>query len=90
MIERFINVICDSHTCSINHDGSAGSMEVKAILECFASSVQKYKLRYTEYFGDGDSKSYKQICETDPYGIPMCKLECKTSRTQVTKVKRRR
>ena len=29
--ERFINVIRDSHTCSINHDGSAGSMEVKGI-----------------------------------------------------------
>ena len=73
--ERFINVIRDSHMCSINHDGSAGSMEVKGILECFATSVQKYKLRYTEYLGDGDSKSYKQVCEADPYGIPISKLE---------------
>ena len=74
--KRFINVIRDSHTCSINHDGPAGSMEVKGILECFASSVQKYKLRYTEYIGDEDSKSNKRIREEDPYGIPISKLEC--------------
>ena len=71
-----MNVICDTHTCSKNHDGSAGSMEVAGILECFKSSIEQYGLWYTEYLGDGDSKSYKQVCEADPYGLPISKLEC--------------
>ena len=37
--EKFLNVIRDSHKCSINHDGSAGSMEVKGIVECFRTST---------------------------------------------------
>ena len=51
-------------------------MEVAGILECFKSSIEQYGLRYTEYLGDGDSKSYKQVCEADPYGLPISKLEC--------------
>ena len=75
--EKFENVIRNSHECSVNHDGSAGSMEVKGIMECFATSIEKYNLRYTEYLGDGDSKGYKEVCESDPYnGIPISKLEC--------------
>ena len=74
--EKFINVIRDSHECSINHDGSAGSMEAKGVVECFSTSVDKYNLQYTEYLGDGDSKSYKEVCEADPYGKPIQKLEC--------------
>ena len=27
-----------------------------------------YNLRYLIFVGDGDSKSFKSICETDPYG----------------------
>ena len=73
--EKFINVIRDSHECSINHDGSAGSMEAKGVVECFSTSVEKYILQSTEYLGDGDSKSYKEVCEADPYGKPIKKLE---------------
>ena len=36
--EKFINVIRDSHERSINHDGSAGSMEAKGVVECFSTS----------------------------------------------------
>ena len=75
MHEKFINVIRDSHECSINHDGSAGSMEANGVVECFSTSVEKYNLQYTEYLGDGDSKSYKEVCEADPYGKPIKKLE---------------
>ena len=74
--EEFINVIRDSHECSINHDGSAGSMEAKGVVECFTTSVEKHNLQYTEYLGDGDSKSYKEVCDADPYGKPIAKLEC--------------
>ena len=68
--EKFINVIRDSHECSINHDGSAGSMEAEGVVECFSTSVEKYNLQYTEYL------SYKEVCEADPYGKPIKKLEC--------------
>ena len=40
----------------------------------FSTSVEKYNLQYTEYLGDGDSKSYK-VCLADPYGKPIRK-EC--------------
>ena len=73
--ENLINVIRDSHECSINHYGSAGSMEAKGVVECFSTSAEKYNLQYTEYLGDGDSKSYKEVCEADPYGKPIKKLE---------------
>ena len=59
--EKFVNVIRDSHECSINHDNSAGSMEAKGVVECFSISVEKYNLQYTEYLGEGDSKSYKEV-----------------------------
>ena len=60
------NVIRDSHKCSINHDGSAGSMEAKGIVECLRTPVENYSLRYTKYLGDGDSKGNKAV-ESDPY-----------------------
>ena len=65
--EKFINVIRDSHECSTNHGGSAGSMEAKGVVECFSTSVEKYKLQYTEYLVSVDSKSYKEVCEADPW-----------------------
>ena len=61
---------------SINHVGSAGSMVVSGLKECFMTSVEINKLRYTNYIGDGDSKSYN-IFQADPYqGIGVNKLEC--------------
>ena len=80
--EKFINVIRDSHECSINHDGSAGSMEAKGVVECFSTSVEKYNLQYNEYLGDGDSKSCKEVCEADPYGKPIKKLRVYRSHTK--------
>ena len=63
--------------CLINHQGSAGAMESKGIVECFGSSLDKYNLRYTEYLGDGDTKSYHDIVNSKPYDdIPVMKLEC--------------
>lgn len=54
----------ENHSCPINHDGSAVSMEAK-------------NLRYLEYIGDGDSKSYADVVSNDPYpGHTIQKLEC--------------
>ena len=61
--------------CLINHQGSAGAIESKGIVECFGSSLDKYNSRYTEYLGDGDTKSYH--VNSKPYDdIPVMKLEC--------------
>ena len=64
---KFVNVIRDLHECSINHDGSAVSMEAKGVVECFSTSIEKYNLQYTEYLGDGDSKSYKDVSHRQKY-----------------------
>ena len=51
-----------------NHSRSAGKMEIDAITEMFARSVEKYGVKYVRYVGDGDSKTYKGILSVNPYG----------------------
>jgi hypothetical protein len=65
--------------CDQNHTGSAGSMEPQGMLNIFRRSVEKRKLRYVHYLGDGDSKTFKFISEADPPiypGTVIDKLEC--------------
>ena len=74
--EKYDNFMA-THECSINHVGSAESMEGSGLKECFMFSVEKNKLRYTNYIGDGDSKSYNDTFQADSYeGIGLNKLEC--------------
>ena len=66
-----------THKCYINHIRSAGSMEASGLKEYFMTSIKTNKLRYIYYIGDGDSKSYNDIYQGDPYeGIVANKLEC--------------
>lgn len=51
-----------------NHKGSAGKMEVDSIKEIFQRSQKKYGVKYMHYIGDGDSKTFKGIVESRPYG----------------------
>jgi len=63
-----------SHNCKINYSGSAPSMEPKGAKRIFKRSIEKYRLRYTGYYGDGDSKSHN--CIQNVYdGIKVKKLE---------------
>ena len=62
--------------CSVNHEGSAGKMEVDGISEMFSRSMQRYGAMYTRYIGDGDSKTYKGIVDLNPYDVQVKKLEC--------------
>ena len=65
------------HLCSIIHTGSAGAMEVVGGQKMFGRSVNFHGLRYTFYIGDGDTKSFDQICKSDPYaGHTIAKEEC--------------
>ena len=52
-------------------------MEAAGLVDCFKSSIQNRGLRYTNFIGDGDSKSYLEIVANDPYsGVTVQKLEC--------------
>lgn len=65
-------------TCSSNHEGSAGKMEVDSIIEMFLRSDEKFGVKYMNYIGDGDSKTLAGILKENPYGdnCPVTKNEC--------------
>lgn len=66
-----------SDQCTKNHEGSSGSMEVSGMLELFKRSVAQRGVIYEEYIGDGDSKTYKAVCEKNPYpNVQIRKKEC--------------
>ena len=44
--------------CQANYTGSAPNMEPEGALQIFSRSINKHQLLYTEYYGDGDSKSF--------------------------------
>ena len=50
-----------NHICSINHHGSAPKMEQEGVERIFGRSINKNKIRYTEYYGDGDTKSFSAV-----------------------------
>ena len=50
-------------------------MEVAGVEHIFKRSLTKYNLRYTEYYGDGDSKSYVNVKDTYER-LRIKKLEC--------------
>ena len=66
----------NSHICKINYVGTAGGMETEGAIRVFQGSIEKHILRYVEYFGDGDSKSYMSV--KNVYGglEKKKKLEC--------------
>ena len=66
-----------THKCSINHAGSASVMETAGTLEMFVRPIEKRKLRYITFIGDGDSSSYPSVVQADPYpGTVIQKGEC--------------
>ena len=64
--------------CKRNHAGSAKSMEAEGAVILWDRSVQKNKLRYTTFVGDGDSSSYGRVAALEPYGpdYPVVKEDC--------------
>ncbi len=52
-------------------------METLGVKKIFGRSQEKYKLEYTEYFGDGDSKGFSEV--QDMYSeenVEVVKKEC--------------
>lgn len=63
--------------CGVNHSGSAGKMEIDAVVEMFSRSVEKHGVKYLTYIGDGDSKTFKGILDAKPYADKtVVKKEC--------------
>jgi hypothetical protein len=63
--------------CKSNYQGSSPAMEPEGALRVFNRSVETNKLRYSEFYGDGNSKSYaavKDVYEED--NVTVTKKEC--------------
>jgi len=63
--------------CQANHTGPSGNMEVDAIKIMFHRSMNN-QVKYRNYIGDGDSKSYTGLINSKPYGeeFVINKKEC--------------
>ena len=67
----------DHTTCKANFHGSAPAMEPEGAERIFQRSVELHNLRYTEFYGDGDSKSYNRVKGVyGDDGIEVEKKEC--------------
>ncbi|XP_025263572.1 uncharacterized protein LOC112637650 [Camponotus floridanus] len=60
--------------CQANHEGK---MEVDAVIEMFQRSNSLHNLKYANYVGNGDSKIFKGIMDSEPYAdLTVMKKEC--------------
>ena len=64
--------------CSLNHSGTAGSMEVEGALVLWKRSVERLNLRYVNVVSDGDSKVIIAVQNAKLYGdgVKIVKFEC--------------
>lgn len=75
--EEKLNQHKDSGECKSNYIGVSGGMEASGAVTIFNRSLEKYGVRYDKYLGDGDSKGFKKVVESKPYGdMEIEKLEC--------------
>ncbi|GFX03808.1 uncharacterized protein TNCV_2113801 [Trichonephila clavipes] len=70
------NKTCDN--CQVNYHGFSAGMESEGALRIFSRSLPNYNVRYVQYLGDGDSKGFLRVQESNIYGdeFPVEKLEC--------------
>ena len=68
----------DNDKCQANHTRPSGNMEVSAVIKMFCRSEEKYGAKISNYIGDGDSKTYGNLVEANPYGknFTIHKKEC--------------
>ena len=69
----------DEHqqVCSANTTRSSPGMESEAAHLLWCRSLEKRKLWYTTYIGDGNCKGFNEVCTAKPYGdVPVVKEEC--------------
>ncbi|GFV04379.1 uncharacterized protein TNCV_920001 [Trichonephila clavipes] len=65
-------------SCRKNYSGLAGKMEVDGMLRIFNRSEKLHNLKYSNYIGDGDTKTFNALSENKPYGNDhlIQKIEC--------------
>lgn len=65
-------------TCVVNYSESAGKMEVDLIKEMFLRFEEEFGVKYTNYIGDGVSKTFKAFLDLQLYGedIILKKSKC--------------
>ncbi|GFT13035.1 uncharacterized protein TNCV_431541 [Trichonephila clavipes] len=70
------NKTCDN--CQVNYHGFSAGMESEGALRIFSRFLPNYNVRYVQYLGDGDSKGFLRVQESNIYGheFPVEKLEC--------------
>ncbi|GFU43868.1 uncharacterized protein TNCV_652511 [Trichonephila clavipes] len=70
------NKTCDN--CQINYHGFSAGRESEGAFRIFSRSLPNYNVRYVQYLGDGDSKGFLRVQESNIYGdeFPVEKLEC--------------
>jgi hypothetical protein len=73
-LEEWKNEHNDS--CTVNYSGTAPAMEVEGAKRMFERSIEIRNLRYTSYYGDGDSKAYQAVKSTYGPDKPVQKFEC--------------
>jgi hypothetical protein len=67
-----------SQICVKYHSGSAAKMEVVGMQRIFHRSSHFYNVRYSQYIGDGDCKTFNAVKQSEPYGkdLVISKIEC--------------
>ncbi|GFW74840.1 uncharacterized protein TNCV_5138191 [Trichonephila clavipes] len=70
--------VCNRGRNRKNYSGSAGKMEVDGMLRIFNRSEKLHNLKYSNYIGDGDTKTFNALSENKPYGDDhlIQKIEC--------------
>ena len=51
-------------------------MEVTGVERIFGRSIEKNRLRYTEYYGDGDTKAFSAVESIYGNDVKVVKQEC--------------
>lgn len=62
--------------CKVTYDGPSGGMECAGAVKIFGRSVETHQLMYTSYIGDGDTKAYISVRDSQPYKKAIEKREC--------------
>ncbi|XP_062501523.1 uncharacterized protein LOC134178653 [Corticium candelabrum] len=63
--------------CTKNTKLSSNAMEAQGAKEIWCRSMEKNRMRYTTFVGDGDSKAWKSVCDEKPYGdVEIRKADC--------------
>jgi hypothetical protein len=78
----------EDHTkCTVNHPCSAASMEFSGVVTIFNHSEMKYGVKYVEYIGGSDTKSFKNVYDSMSYG-PHIEIKKKLNPWAMVKKKR--